>query len=64
MIAPKVSIDDSWLRRSLFHTTCMVGGKLCLVVIDSGSTENFVSNEMVDKLSLKDEKLAKPYRVA
>ena len=34
------------------------------MVIDSGSTKNFVSQEMVDKLSLETEKLVKPYKVA
>ena len=64
MLAPKAPFDGRWLRRSLFRTTCTAGAKLCSVIIDSGSTENFVSQEMVDKLSLGTETLTKPYKVA
>ena len=37
---------------------------MCSVVIDSGSIENFVSQEMVDKLALRIEQLSSPYKVA
>ena len=30
-------------RRSLFHTRCKCEGKFCDVIIDGGSTDNFVS---------------------
>lgn len=53
MLTPKASNDDICLRRSLFCITCTTEGKLCSLVIDSGSTENFVSQGMVNKLNLK-----------
>lgn len=40
-------------RKSLFKTTCKAGGKVGKVLIDFGSTENFVSLEMVEKLKLR-----------
>ena len=39
-------------RKSLFRTICMSRGKCCKIVIDSGSTGNLVSTEMVEKLGL------------
>lgn len=43
---------DPSQRRTLFKTTCKCMGKVCKVVIDSGSAYNMVSNEMVEKLRL------------
>ena len=40
-------------RKSLFRTRCKSQGKCCKMVIDSGSNDNFVSKEMVEKLGLK-----------
>lgn len=40
-------------RRNLFRTTCKCKGKLCKEVIDSGSIDNMVSREMVDKLKIE-----------
>ncbi|XP_072971838.1 uncharacterized protein, partial [Typha angustifolia] len=64
MLTPRAPHEDVWLRRSLFRTTCTSNEKLCSVIIDSGSTENFVAQEMVDKLNLKTDKLHKPYKIA
>ena len=48
-------------RRSLFHTRCKCEDKCCDVIIDGGSTDNLVSDEMVSKLKLKREKHPQPY---
>jgi len=40
-------------RKSLLRTVCKSKGKCCKIVIDSGSTHNFVSTEMAKKLGLK-----------
>jgi hypothetical protein len=37
----------------LFRTTCKAKYRLCKVIIDSGSTDNLVSMEMVEKLELE-----------
>ena len=34
--------------KSLFKTTCKIQGKCCKMVIDSGSTINLISTEMVE----------------
>ncbi|XP_059074805.1 uncharacterized protein LOC131874884 [Cryptomeria japonica] len=51
-------------RKAIFKTTCKTGGKVYKVLIDSGSTENFVSMEMVEKLKLKRIPHHYPYKVA
>ena len=48
-------------RRSLFCTRCKCEDKCCDVIIDGGSTENLVSEEMVAKLKLKRKKHPQPY---
>ena len=57
-------IDESNQRRSLFKTVCKAKGKCRKLIIDSGSTDNLVSTEMVDKLNLKRIVHPKPYRGA
>ena len=51
-------------RRSLFHTRCKCKDICCDVVIDGGSTDNLVFEEMVSKLKLKREKHPQPYQIA
>jgi hypothetical protein len=43
---------------------CNSRGRCCKVVIDSGSIENLVSNEMVEKLGLKRKSHPTPYKVS
>ena len=64
VLTTKVDKGDKWLRRNLFRTTCTVEGKLCTLMIDSGSSGNFVSQVMVDKLKLKLKPLSKPYNIS
>lgn len=39
-------------------------GKVCKVIIDLGSTDNFISIEMVEKLKLRRIPHASPYKVS
>eukprot|EP00253_Pinus_taeda_P028498 PITA_28498 len=50
-------------RKTLFMTMCKVQGKCCQMIIDSGSTNNLVSTEVVEKLKLKTMKHPTPYKV-
>lgn len=50
-------------RRSLFRIQCKIMGKVCRVVVDSGSTDNIVSEEVVSKLKLQRIPHSDPYRV-
>jgi hypothetical protein len=40
-------------RNNLFRTSCKMKDRVCKVIIDSGSTDNLVSTEMVEKLELE-----------
>ena len=51
-------------RKSLFRTRCKCEGKCCDVIIDGGSIDNLVSEEMVSKLKLKREKHPHPYQIS
>ena len=50
-------------RKNLFRTTYKSKGKCFKVIIDSGSTDNLVSTEMVDKLGLSKTIHPTPYKV-
>jgi hypothetical protein len=50
LLTPKGDSRDDWLRTNIFHTTCTVADKVCKMIIDSGSCENVVSDEAVQKL--------------
>eukprot|EP00253_Pinus_taeda_P012624 PITA_12624 len=49
-------------RKALFRTVCKSQGKCCKVIVDSGSTDNLVAVEMVEKLGLKRLKHPTPYK--
>ena len=48
----KGSDKELVLRRSLFKTRCKMTGKCCKVIIESGSSTNLASEELVTKLQL------------
>ncbi|KAF7800936.1 Transposon Ty3-G Gag-Pol polyprotein [Senna tora] len=41
-------------RENIFHTKCLVSGKVCSMIINEGSCTNVASAYMVDKLELND----------
>jgi hypothetical protein len=53
LLKPEAEIENPVQRNNLFRTTWNTKEKVCKVIIDSGSTENLVSTEMVEKLELK-----------
>ena len=55
--------EEDWLQSNVFHTRCTSKGKVCLVIVDSGSFENCVSMKMVQKLDLKMIPHPKPYNL-
>ena len=55
---------DAWLRNNIFQSTSTIDGKVCRFVIDSGSCENVISEEDVQKLGLKTEQHPSPYKLA
>ena len=63
LLAPKKHNNEEWLRSNIFHATCNIGGRVCCLVIDDGSCENVVSQEVVDKLGLQTELHPQPYKL-
>lgn len=53
--------DVQWLRTNIFKSTCMIRGRVCSFVIDSGSSRNVISEEAVDKLGIVREQHPEPY---
>ena len=51
-------------RNSLFKTYYKVNNKVCRVIVDSGSSDNVASKEMVDKLKLITRPHPYPYKVS
>ena len=57
-------IEDLVQGTRLFRTACKTKGKFCKMIIDSGSTDNLVSTEMVEKLKLEATAHPSPYKVS
>ena len=55
--------EEQIQRENIFHTRCEIQGKVCSMIIDSGSCTNVISNLVVDKLGLKTIKHPEPYRL-
>ena len=63
LVKTKKEVHEPAQRKSLFRTRCKSQGKCCKMVIDSGSTDNLVSMDMVEKMGLKRMKHPTPYKV-
>ena len=50
-------------RTSLFRTCFKSSGKIYKVIVDGGSTNNLISEDMVQKLGLKRVRHPCPYRI-
>ncbi|XP_021758696.1 uncharacterized protein LOC110723661 [Chenopodium quinoa] len=55
--------EDEWLRNNIFQTQCTSHGKICDVIIDSGSCENVIAATMVEKLKLPTKDHPYPYKL-
>jgi hypothetical protein len=64
LVNPEKEVQEPVQRNNLFRTTCKTIDRLCKVIIDSGSTDNLVSMEMVVKLKLEMTTHPSLYRVS
>jgi hypothetical protein len=64
LLKPKKEIENLVQRNSLFRTSCKTKDRVCKVIVDSGSTNNLVSMEMVEKLELEIVAHPSPYKVS
>lgn len=62
-LTPRAS-SKSWLRSTLFRSTCTIKNKICKLIIDSGSCTNVISEEAVRKLGLHTTQHPSPYQLA
>lgn len=54
--------DEPKHRRALFRVRCKILGKVCKVIVDSGSTNNIILDEAAKKLKLTKIPHTNPYR--
>jgi hypothetical protein len=64
LLKPEKEIDNPVQRNCLFRTTCNTKDRVCKVIVDSGSTDNLVSIEMVEKMELETFAHPSPYEVS
>lgn len=62
-LLPKAT-HESWLRTNLFCSTCTINGRVCKLIIDSGSCTNVMSSEAANKLGLEVTLHPAPYTLA
>ncbi|XP_057990581.1 uncharacterized protein LOC131172962 [Hevea brasiliensis] len=54
---------DALQRENIFHTRCLLNGKTCSMIVDSGSCVNVASTLMVAKLGMRTIKHPRPYKL-
>ncbi|XP_057550663.1 uncharacterized protein LOC130828721 [Amaranthus tricolor] len=57
------STKKSDQRENIFQTKCKVQGKVCDLIIDSGSESNCVSKQLISELNLKTKPHPHPYKM-
>jgi hypothetical protein len=62
LLTPKKEVESLVQRNRLFRTACKTKDRVCKVIVDSGSTDNLVSTEMVEKMELEMIDHPSPYR--
>ena len=64
LVKTEKKVHEPSKRKSMFRTEFKSQGKCGKMVIDSGSKDNLVSTEMVEKLGLERMKHPTPYKVS
>jgi hypothetical protein len=64
LLTPEMEVESSVQRTRIFQTTCKTKDRVCKVIVDSGSTDNLISTEMVQKLELEMTDHPSPYKVS
>lgn len=49
-VQEKIKVDEQ--RENIFHTCCLINGKMYSMIIDGGSCTNMASTILVEKLGL------------
>ena len=64
LLTPEKEAENPSQRNILFRTSCKTKDWAYKVIVDSGSTDNLISTEMVEKLELETIEHPSPYRVS
>ncbi|PKU80605.1 hypothetical protein MA16_Dca011729 [Dendrobium catenatum] len=56
--------EEPMQRHNIFRTRCTVDGRVCQLIIDSGSCENVASTVLIERLNLPTEDHPSPYKLA
>ena len=64
LLTPEKEVENPMQRNSLFQAACKTKDRVCKVIVDSGSTDNLVSTEMVEKMELETTDHPSPYKVS
>jgi hypothetical protein len=64
LLTPGKEVEDLAQRTRLFRIACKTKDRVCKVIVDSGSIDNLVSTEMVEKLELETTNHPSPYKVS
>jgi len=54
---------DNTQRENIFHTRCIINGKLFSLIVDEGSCANVTSSRLVSKQNLDTKPHPRPYRL-
>jgi hypothetical protein len=64
LLKSEKEVENPTQRNSLFQNACKTKDRVCKVIVDSSTTDNLVSTEMVEKLELETVVHPIPYRVS
>jgi hypothetical protein len=63
VLSVNVGKEGNSQRHNLFHTRGMIKDKLCRIIVDNGSCNNIASQELVERLRLKQRRHPSPYKM-
>ncbi|XP_028193856.1 uncharacterized protein LOC114379406, partial [Glycine soja] len=63
LLGGQLKHEEESQRENIFHTRCLINGKVCMVIIDGGSCTNVASARLVSKLNLATKPHPRPYKL-
>ena len=63
LMESKLQALDQTQRENIFHTRCVIHGKICSLLVDGGSFTNVHSSRLLTKLNLETKPHPRPYKL-